>query len=790
MDCPACIIENIRGFHKTVDANPNLVFNGCYRAGLVASIGISHQKNGVEMHMNNFQIALASLIGNPGPLAGWETDIVNKLGKVDERSAQAIALASDLSAGGIKSSGKAALLQSIFDHLSLSNAKSKNSHYYAPGALSLEDDSVFAKPIQDGGKEKPNFDHLRDEMKQAIPTGKLETAGEVDEILSALYRTTSNIPSSILPGVSHYEHQRMSAALTICLLEKTNGDKAFSVAPDESVALLVGGDISGIQDFIYTIRAKGAARTLRGRSFYLQLLTEAVLRFVLRGLELPYTNVIYSGGGHFFLLAPPSKQQKVEELQQQISSILLKHHGTSLYLALGSATVPRRGFEKGNFPEYWGKMHASLAQRKRQRYSEMGAETYTRVFALKNSGGNPNNTCDVCGEDHRDLREWKHDGEDQKGKICTLCASFEEMGGRLPKSNFIALGIGSPAARDTDDAKDILAEFGMTIRFVEDARETFEMKGDQVALWAFDDPVGGKWPSVEGAAKWLRYTANKVPDLSFDELQKKVDGGLERLGVLRMDVDNLGDLFKRGLGDQATLTQLATLSFRTSLFFEGWLKKLCEKYKDKDDNNLIYTVYAGGDDLFLIGPWDVIPNLAQEIVRDFAKYTGENPDLHASAGMAFIDGKYPVYQAAEDAKDALETAKDVTGKNAFTFLGQAWSWQEFTTIAEKKERLHTLVSPKEDNKKEGPKAILQVLQQLAVDEQQHGKVKGHHVWGRWMWMGMYQLTRMQERNKELAQEIKSISDGLHDNQYQDIDQWGLAARWAELHGRKKKEAVK
>ena len=70
------------------------------------------------------------------------------------------------------------------------------------------------------------------------------------------------------------------------------------------VALLIGGDISGIQKFIYTIASKKAAKTLRGRSFYLQLLTEAVLRFVLGELELPYTNVIYAGGGHFFLLAP------------------------------------------------------------------------------------------------------------------------------------------------------------------------------------------------------------------------------------------------------------------------------------------------------------------------------------------------------------------------------------------------------------------------------------------------------------------------------------------------------
>jgi uncharacterized membrane protein len=39
---------------------------------------------------------------------------------------------------------------------------------------------------------------------------------------------------------------------------------------------------------------------------YLQLLTEATARYVLRRLNLPITNLIYSGGGNFYLLAGPT----------------------------------------------------------------------------------------------------------------------------------------------------------------------------------------------------------------------------------------------------------------------------------------------------------------------------------------------------------------------------------------------------------------------------------------------------------------------------------------------------
>ena len=272
-------------------------------------------------------------------------------------------------------------------------------------------------------------------------------------------------------------------------------------------------------------------------------------------------------------------------------------------------------------------------------------------------------------------------------------------------------------------------------------------------------------------------------------MQKKVQGGFERIGVLRMDVDNLGEIFKRGLGDKATLTQLATLSFRTSLFFEGWLKQLCEQGQRK---GLIYTVYAGGDDVFLLGPWDLIPDLARDIVHDFSEYTGNNPDVHLSAGMTFIGGKYPIYQAAEDAKDAIDQAKSTPKKNAFTFLDEPWQWDVFDNVAQKQERLEKLVTSKEAGGKDGPQSILQILQQLAVEENQHSKNKGRHVWGRWIWTGMYQLTRMQERYKDFAQDIKSISDELKNKQFQEIGWWGTAARWLELKGRKKtkKEDVK
>ena len=115
-------------------------------------------------------------------------------------------------------------------------------------------------------------------------------------------------------------------------------------------ALLVGGDISGVQDFIYTISADGAASALRGRSFYLQLLNEILPRLILDELHLPLTNLIYTGGGNFYLLVHASDQKKLDILRERISRILWAHHCGELYLALASLPSKKLIFLKAKSP--------------------------------------------------------------------------------------------------------------------------------------------------------------------------------------------------------------------------------------------------------------------------------------------------------------------------------------------------------------------------------------------------------------------------------------------------------
>ncbi len=742
----------------------------------------------------------------PAALAGAYHHAPERSPAQEKSLSKLVALADKLSAGErvdpAQNERPPRQMISIFDRVALAAPRREKDWHFLPlRPLALEEEALFPGPPTDKDSEGEGYQALLDTLSAAArqDTGDLESY--VENLLGALQRAAWCVPSAYYyaaPDVSLYDHSRMTAALAACMSgmsedevdslllavrEAFNGNKKS--LPETPIALLIGGDVSGIQKFIYTISSKMAAKTLRGRSFYLQLLTEAVLRFVLRELGLPYTNVIYSGGGHFFLLAPLEAKEKLPEIRRKVTEKMLAHHGTAIYLALGSTEVPASGFQAGIFPEHWGQMHADLGRAKQRRYTELGDEIHSRVFAVPEYGGNPDDTCFVCGEDARQTDRFE-DYDERQARICSRCDSFAtRIGSQLPQARLVALGWGEPKDAGTATAFDTLRAFGMQVQFLENASDRIDLQGaERVTFWALGNPDDGFPKTALPSACLLRYTVNAVPPMTFDELQEQVEGGFLRLGVLRMDVDNLGDIFKKGLAGYATLARLSTLSLHLSLFFEGWVKQICETESFKDK---IYAVYAGGDDVFLLGPWDIMPGLARQIVADFAEYTGQNPDLHISAGLSFIDGKYPIYQAAEDAEGALSAAKH-DGKNAFSFIGNVWTWAQFEQVKDKFEQVCRIVRPKDKDGLGGPQAVIKNLRDLAEQKAQK-KVNGKEVWGPWQWRGAYLLKRMEEREAkgrpELAAAIQHLRECLDANNYKDLDQWGAAARWAQLHTRKK-----
>ena len=131
----------------------------------------------------------------------------------------------------------------------------------------------------------------------------------LNSLLAVMEANLSYMPSSTsneeLSDISLFDHVKLTAAISSCIYDYLNENhlsyktELFDKKDfyDRNAFLLCSMDISGIQSFIYTISSKNALKTLRARSFYLEIMMEHIIDLLLDRLQLSRANLLYSGGG-------------------------------------------------------------------------------------------------------------------------------------------------------------------------------------------------------------------------------------------------------------------------------------------------------------------------------------------------------------------------------------------------------------------------------------------------------------------------------------------------------------
>jgi CRISPR-associated protein Csm1 len=690
------------------------------------------------------------------------------------------------------------------------------------------------------------------------PNGDMETY--LESVLLLMQRYTWCIPSAKYngrPDTSLYDHSRMTAALAAVIAESDLPDETIKVLTEkpeecnEPIALLVGGDISGVQDFIYTITNRGATSALRGRSFYLQLLTEAVARYILRWLELPITNLIYAGGGNFFLVARATDQKKLREIQQTISRILYKHHKGDLYLAVAGVLLQASDFVqvidlRHKLSRKWDDLTKELQINKQRRFAELPEDDLKILFEPQGHGGDRDGQCRVCGNEHPNAQPDKEaaTADDPDGvRKCPPCLSYENLGKKLRIAQYLVWEI-LPRKKAHSELEpnfvsqsweDVIADLEIKVDLCEKIKDQSGVNKNRRVTLALKEQAWTGLKADSHNAVGRRIFVNVTPKVSeldvadfADKLEEKIkpgdikpfsllemqSEGIQRLGILRMDVDNLGKIFAKGLGEYATLSRIASLSFAVSLYFEGWVGVLAEKRNHREDQKYkdrLYSIYSGGDDLFFVGSWDEVAELAREIRADLTHYAAEHPGIHASAGIVLVGGKYPLAKAAQDAHEEEQASKhhawwDETGKihekDVVNFLGQAINWKRFglehckrSGIEETHALMHFLTKVVEVNNANHSliRLLVRLDERYREAEDRRRKTgsdqnRGGHpqpLWGPWNWLAYYYLKRRfkVEADDALKQDMDDLAEVLRGDFH--IMEWlGLAARWAELSNRK------
>lgn len=192
------------------------------------------------------------------------------------------------------------------------------------------------------------------------------------------------------------------------------------------------------------------------------------------------------------------------------------------------------------------------------------------------------------------------------------------------------------------------------------------------------------------AAGWVRsaYLSNHIPHVNGVPLHfldlSKLAAGKKALGVFKADVDRLGLLLSFGLRAEKgnySLAEYMTVSRSLEAFFG---ERLTVQLRSKFPN--LYTVFSGGDDVFLIGPWSEMPEFAIWLRNEFQKFVNGNPEATLSAGMLIVHPRTPMATMAHQAERELEKAKDhpnpfrkdhSEGRDQISIWGIPMEWDDF-----------------------------------------------------------------------------------------------------------------
>lgn len=704
------------------------------------------------------------------------------------------------------------LLSNIFSFVSLDKTKTPPLTYVSPIPFKLDDQnftantSVEAKSLlstTDWGKFSIEFQalgHLTNFSDEQLFEG----------FFHLFRKWTSGLPGTCGgEGISLFEQWKTIAALVFA-----TGDD-WERGPGESFTL-IGGDIPGIQDFVYTITSRGATRGLRGRSYFIQLLGDAVVHRLITEFGLSSVNIIYAVGGNFMLLAPTAINEKLQKISEELERSLLHSFEGDLAICLASEPINLQQIRTSEFSNPVSRsLKEKIAAQKQRRYSFVATSEWSSLFAPQGKPGNKH--CEIC-QRMLGLKEGIEIQDDESGEEpsyrCKACDGFQQLARDLADATSIVLTTNKP--KSTQHWQEALFNICGKYYLLYDGNYT---PSQQDWVYLLNDP------DFSGKAHGYRLLANTTPKVTKEDLTEHKEDiekgahagdirtfsllatlskGFKKVGVLRMDVDNLGSIMAFGLTER-NMVSTSTLSSALDRFFTGWLNTICTQVNE--GNERLYTIYAGGDDLFVVGSWDLMPVLADRIRSDFSRYTGNNPSLHISAGISLEDRKFPLYQAADRAGEAEQKAKDhvreipasanatpmqepeLEKKNAITFLGVACKWDQWELVKDYHEIIIELIKTYEI-----PQALNQLIQDIYNQYQQQvldakkKKVKSHQkiVYGPWIWRAAYGLTRLSKRSgkQEVDKMIRKLLTACQ--KPETLEFVALASRWAEFERREEK----
>jgi CRISPR-associated protein Csm1 len=499
---------------------------------------------------------------------------------------------------------------------------------------------------------------------------KIKSNNLLEKIDSLLETYTTFIPSATAfgtkPNVSLYDHLKSTSAFAIALYRYHINDfeKDIDINTKEEWKkkkfLIISGDFFGIQKFIFSgsvENSKNLAKSLRGRSAMVSIITELATLKIVQELELASTSVIQNVAGKFMIIADNSSKtkEKLEEVKRTFDNWFLKYTYGESGIGIVYTEASCNDFSHKKLKELQQIIHFKLEDIKSKKFDLINFENPVFTSYLENL--KDKEICPSC-----DTRIQEVDG------LCKLCDTYKVLGAKLANSKNDKLYI----YKSQNDGLDI---FGYSIEYTYNDKP-YEIVYD-FSLSDDDGYIFNGYPKRTFKA----YIPTKSEEAkTFEEIADS-STGKSALAVFKADIDNLGSIFIEKLpnSQKPNFAKYNMVSRLINNFFTINLSYLL-----KTEFSNIYTIFAGGDDLFLVGAWSEIMNFSKRFKEEFDKYfISEISQMSFSASITMVKQSTPISFQARVSEEQLDEAKKAPNKNSVQIFQNTVNFKDFISLVDK-----------------------------------------------------------------------------------------------------------
>ena len=618
------------------------------------------------------------------------------------------------------------------------------------------------------------------------------------------------------PFVSIYDHCRQMGALMDCMERADNQAKPF---------LLFAAGLNSIQSFCYNLIRNKAAKSIKGRSFYLQILMDVLAQRIVFDPVVNATtgHILFARGGKLRILLPNNKaiRARLEMIEDEVQVELYEKHkmALSMHMVHGAA-FSKNDFLTGNvWPILEGE---KVKQQKWQPNLNLLAKgfDFNNLFEKSDEAIDENDVSEkspkICSvtSDYIQLPNKKnhllniYDEKEEEAEkeiwVTKYINDIAKLGSRLQGLDgerfYVTPGLtirGMSSDEKSVFAKCLQKTVGNGLikkrelntihekSFIRPFNYFFDAKNRKTGFIYGQQFYGGKNQAT-------KKEENNLLLKDFSDLAEYKEGGrFTRLAILRMDVDSLGSRLNELFAKDKSLGVYNAVSAQLDEFFSGYINTIRDQKKYRGHVNILFS---GGDDLMAIGKWDLIIDFAEEVHKRFCEYFSideGNEAISLSAGITMVNPKFPISKANEDAEVALNKAKEMDGKNAVALFDLAVTWEEWEQVKGWKKSLCKYIMDQTFTS-----SLLQSLQRFYQTKAKHeSDATGDTPKDKtFLFTSAYHITRYKKRIKKEKVEAQEFLEKMREefftalkNDARYYDKMALAARWAELELRSEKE---